>query len=231
MEGNFLRFIQISDLHITEYRNLLEPMLDNINSEDVDFVVATGDIANKSDKATIMLASKTLSHIKHKIIVIPGDYDSGKVWIDVFGDRYQSLNLGGYYFEFIDTSFLRHRFAVGWADLLATDDKQQCDWLTDRLELDGYHIIFSHHPMFAEINKQTKSEFLCDNLRCVYSGHFHEPFKLYFPYANPRKHFKYGFTSVPMDFHGSACYLVASIDDKGEIINTPRIISEKKTVW
>lgn len=226
-ERIILRFLQISDLHITEYRNLLDPMLDYINGEDVDFVVATGDIANDSNKETIKLAEKALSKIKHKVFALPGDYDNGDNWINTFGDRFKSLDIADYHIEFLDTSFVRHRFSVGWANVL-DEDKQQYDWLDERMKLDGYHIIFSHHPAIVKLDK---NKFLRDNLRCVYSGHLHEPLKLYFPYETPLKHFKFGFSLVPMEFHGNACYLSVVVKDNSDITNLPKIISEKKTAW
>ena len=227
MESKGFSFIQISDSHITSYRNLIEPMIDSINSENVDFVVATGDIANSSDN--IKLAAETLGKIKHKVVVIPGDYDNGKIWIDNFGDRYRSLNIAGYSLEFIDTSFMRHRFAVGWADVMSSEDSEQYEWLNSQISDGGYHIIFSHHPMFMKV--KDKHELLCDNLRCVYSGHLHGMFKFYFPYEHPIKHFKYGFAAVPMNFHGNSCYLLAEINDNDDIVNYPKVVSEKRTAW
>ena len=226
MERKDLRFIQISDLHITSYRNLLEPMINSINKEDVDFVVATGDVADSSE--SIEIAANTLNKITHKLFVIPGDYDNGDVWVKYFGDKYKSFDFNSYHFEFLDTSFVRHRFGVGWANVIGISDIQQGDWLRERLKIDGYHIIFSHHPVLIEY---VKNEFLCDNLRCIYSGHLHDVFKLYFPYDKPLKTFKYGFNIVPMQFHGNSCYLSVIINDNSDITNIPKIVSEKKTAW
>jgi len=226
-ERTDLRFIQISDLHITSYRNLLEPMLDHINNEDVDFVVATGDIANDCTKEAIKLASKALERIKHEVFVIPGEYDGGMFWVEEFGDRFKSVDMCNYHLEFLDTSFMGHKFASGWANLFM-EDKEQRDWFNNRLELENYHIVFSHHPMLLNLSK---NNFIRDNLRCVYSGHLHETFKLYFPYDCPQKHFKFGFNVVPLNFHGNSCYLVVSVKSNGDIINVPKIISEKKTAW
>lgn len=230
MEEKFvLRFIQISDLHITEHRNLLESIIDPINNEEVDLVIATGDVANASDKKTIELAATTLNKIKHKVVVIPGDYDSGQFWSDCFGDYYKSLDLAGHHLEFLDTSFMRHRFAVGWADVMANEDPQQYKWLIDRMNLDGYHIIFSHHPFW--VKPEEKHEILRNNLRAIYSGHLHDVSKFYFVYDKPQKHFDHGFGAVPMKFHGNSCYIVVYVKDNEEIVNIPKIITTKRTAW
>lgn len=226
-----LRFIQISDLHITEHKNLLEKLIEPINQESVDLVIATGDIANSSDKKTIELAAKTLNKIRHKVIVLPGDYDNGQFWVDNFGDRYKSLELGGHHLEFLDTSFVKHRFAVGWADVMKNEDPQQYKWLKNRLNLDGYHLIFSHHPFWTNPNKNLKHEFLLDNLRAMYAGHVHDPSKFYFKYAKPLRHFGYGFSVVSMKFHGNACYVVAYIKENEEIVNIPKAVGSKRTAW
>lgn len=225
-----LRIIQISDLHINSYRNLLEPMIDSINEENVDIVVATGDIANSSDKDTIELANKTLNKINHKVVVLPGDYDGGELWGDYFGDRYKSLTFDNYHLEFLDTAFVRHRFFVGWADVMADEDKLQYKWLQDRMSIDGYHIIFSHHPFWSE-PYDNKHELLCDNLRAIYSGHLHEVSKFYFKYDEPKSSFTHGFSTVPMKFHGNSCYMVILIKENGGIVNSPKIVNAKKTAW
>lgn len=230
MDDFVLRFIQISDTHITKYRNLLEPLIDPINKEDVDLVVATGDIAHFSDKETIELAAKTLNKIRHKVVVLPGDYDSSDVWSDYFGDRYKSLTISNYHLEFVDTSFMRHRFFVGWADVMAKECPQQYRWLKHRMMLDGYHIMFSHHPFWSKLIGDGH-ELLRDNLRAIYSGHLHETQKFYFRYEKPLKHFGHGFATVPMDFHGNVCYVIVAIKDNDELINVPKIVGVKRTAW
>jgi len=225
-----LRFIQISDLHITKHRNLLEPMVDPINQEAVDLVIATGDIAHTPDKETIDLATKTINKIRHKVVVLPGDYDGSDHWSDNFGDRYKTLNLGGYHLEFLDTSFMRHRFAVGWADVMAAEDPQQYQWLKARMKGEGYHIMFSHHPFWSR-PVENKHELLRDNLRAIYSGHLHETAKFYFKYSKPMRHFGHGFSAVPMKFHGNSCYAVVLVKDNDEIINVPKMVGAKRTAW
>lgn len=231
MNNVVLKIIQLSDLHISPHRNLLAPMVDQINrEEDVDVVVITGDTVHKPNKETFIIATEAINRIRHKVVVLPGDYDNGDLWSNTFGDRYKHLHIGGYNLEFLDTSFLGHRFAVGWGDTLKSEDKDQYEWLNDKLNLDGYHMLFSHHPFLVSPSDE-KHEFFRDNIRAVYSGHLHETFKFYFKYTNPRRTFGFGFGTVGLKFHGNMCYLLILVGDNDEITNIPRVLGSKKTAW
>lgn len=226
-----LRIIQLSDLHITKYKNLLTSMIPNINNELVDLVVVTGDIVQEPSKELLRIASDSLNQIKHRVIVIPGDYDSGDLWEDFFGkSRFNSINLNTYCLDFIDTSFMKHRFAVGWSDVIKSEDTEQYEWFKEQLKINRYHLIFSHHPFWVTPHKEG-DEFLTNNVRAVYSGHLHEQMRAYFKYEKPRRSFPNGFITTPLKFHGNSCYLVILVKDNDEIINIPRIIRAKSTAW
>jgi len=227
-----LKIIQISDLHITSFRNLLSPMIEAINREQVDLVVVTGDITHYSDDKDLFKVSEaSLNKIRHRVVVIPGDYDGGELWKDSFGEgRLKAFNLNGFCLDFLDTSFMGHKYAVGWADVLKDEDPEQYEWLKEQLKIDKYHLVFSHHPFWTQPTKEG-DEYLSDTLRAVYSGHLHEPIKFYFKYDKPKAHFPHGFTCVPMKFHGNACYMVILVKSNGEMVNIPRMVSAKRTAW
>ncbi len=230
-DGIALKIIQISDLHITPFQNLLTPIVDHINREQVDLVVVTGDIVhNSKDKDLFKEASDNLNRIRHRVVAIPGDYDGGELWKENFGDRLKAFNLNGFCLDFMDTSFMGHRYAVGWADVLEDEDPEQHEWLIEQLKIDKYHIIFSHHPFWVQPTEKG-DRYLTNTLRAVYSGHLREPVKFYFGYDKPKAHFPHGFTCVPMKFHGSACYMVTVVKTNGEIINIPKFVNVKRTAW
>lgn len=230
-EGFALKILQISDLHIEPHRNLLAPMVDSINNEDVDLVVVTGDTVHFDDNELYKVASNTLNKIRHRTVVIPGDYDNGDLFSGYFGvSRLKSLDLNGYCIEFLDTSFMKHRFAVGWDDVLKKEDPEQHEWLVDRLKTnDKYHIVFSHHPYAIEPRENEVC--LSNNLRAVYSGHLHNPIRLYHKYKKPKSQFPNAFSCVSLKFHGNACYMLILIKPNHEIVNVPRIIKAKRTAW
>ena len=227
-----LKIVHISDFHITSFRNVLAPMVDAINREQVDLVVVTGDTTHRSDdKDLFKEASDTLNKIRHRVIVIPGDYDGGELWRENFGDgRLKAFSLNGFYLDFLDTSFMGHRYSIGWGDVLKKEDPEQYEWLKEQLKIDKYHLVFSHHPFWTEPTKEG-DEYLCNNLRAVYSGHLHEPSKFYFKYDEPKSHFPHGFTCVPMKFHGNSCYIVILVKANGEMVNFPRVVNAKRTAW
>ena len=226
-----LRIIQISDLHITKHRDLLAPMIPAINKEVVDLVVVTGDIVNEGTKELLQIAQNDLNQIRHKVVVIPGDYDKSLLWDEYFGkSRFNSINLNGYCLDFMDTSFMGHRFFDGWSDAIKTEDPEQYEWLKEQLKIDKYHFIFSHHPFWITPRKEG-DEFLSDNVRAIYSGHLHDPHKLYFKYDKPKRHFPNGFMASPMKFHGNSCYIIILVKENDEILNVPRLVSAKRTAW
>lgn len=226
------RFAQLSDLHIQHHRDLLTPIIDRINNEGLDLVVVTGDLIHEEDEDLYKKASALLNKIKTRVVVVPGEYDGGPMWDNYFGSRYKSAIVGDYCMEFLDTSYMKHRFAVGWSDTLRQEDDEQYRWLKRHLKDERYHIIFSHHPFWTLSRTTLGKEFLAnDNIRAFYSGHLREPSKFFFEYDKPKSDFKQGFGSVPLKFHGSSCYLVSLVNMDNEIVHVPRMVRPKQTAW
>lgn len=225
-----LRIALLSDLHITSYRNLLEPMIDSINSDKFDLVVVNGDLVHERNKNLFDIATKCLNRINHRVVVVPGDYDNGELWVEAFGQPYKSINLNGYSIDFLDTSFMRHRFAVGWGDVIEDEHPEQFKWFKERLKVDNYHLVFSHHPLCVTPSEEV-SKVIGDNVRGIYSGHLRETISVTFKYEKPRMSFEEGFSVVPLKFHGNACYLAILIGEDGGVVNVPRVIRSKKTAW
>jgi len=203
-------------------------MVNQINSENVDLVVITGDIVVSNDKELYDIANRSINKIRHNVIVLPGEYDYGPEWESNFGSRYKYINIGNYILNFLDTSFLGHKFFVGWGDTLKDNDIHQYNWLLDSLKVDKYHIIFSHHPFLVD---SCEKGIPLDNIRVMYSGHLHEISSFYFKYEKPRGVFEYGFGTTYLKFHGSACYLLINIDNNDNISHVPKFVDMKKTAW
>lgn len=230
MENYKLKFIHLSDLHITKHRNLLKPMIEYINKDVVDFVVVTGDLVHEQDKESFKIAEQYLNEIVHRVLVIPGDYDGGLLWKEYFGNSYRSLKINDYCIDLLDTSFMKHRFAVGWCDVLK-ESPEQYEWLVNELKNEKYHLIFSHHPAKVLVNSNNavcNDGLLKDNVRANYCGHLRDPIRLHFKYNKPIKQFEYGFISTTMKFHGNSCYSLVLIKENDEIVNVPRIIEIKR---
>lgn len=225
-----LVIIHLSDLHITKYNNLLELLINNINNDFANLVIITGDLVHfNNDEELYKIASNTVKKIKHKTVLVPGDYDCGELWNKYFGASYQNIFLNGYNIDLLDTSFMGHKYGKGWSEVLK--DTEQHNWLKKSLEeKPNYHLIFSHHPFWVVPNKQG-DEYLKDNVRAVYSGHLHDPTVFYFKYQIPKVEIPNGFVTVPLKFHGNACYHIIIVNDKDEISHVPRLIKMKRTAW
>jgi predicted MPP superfamily phosphohydrolase len=226
MENFKLKIIQLSDLHITSYRNLLEPMIDYINRENADLVVVTGDLVQDQSKESITTALNSINKITSKVVMCYGDYDYKDE--SIFGKRYKYTELADYSIEFMDTSYLGHKFASDWGRTLKQNDIDQYNWMKSRMNVDKYHLVFSHHPLAIA---DEPNEFIYNNLRACYSGHLHSSFRFNFKYTHPRKEFEFGFCSVPFNFHGNSAYNLICVKGNDEIINIPRVISGKITAW
>lgn len=234
MSTTILKIIQISDMHISTHKNLLEPMIDQINKEDVDLVVFTGDTVHERTNELFEKANSSISKIKHNVIAIPGDYDGGDLWKKTFGSNYRGLSVGDYDLEFLDTSFLGHRFYNGWGATLKDKDVEQYDWLVDRINNDKYHILFAHHPFIINEEEKSslgKSELLKNNIRAIYYGHLRDTHKFYFKYEKSIDSFDYGFGTNALKFHGNSCYLLIHVDSDNKVSNIPRLLNIKKTAW
>lgn len=229
-----LKIIHVSDTHIKKHKNLLAPMVDFINNEDVDLVVITGDLVHEPTEELYQIAEETLNNVTHQVVVVPGEYDYGPLWEKYFGSRYKSKTVSDRIeLDFMDTSFMGNRFSTGWLDFIEKEDKEQADWIKSRLaDKEKYHIVFSHHPVIVALNREYSREYFSDALRAAYSGHIHEPFKTYFKYVEPKvEEFDSGLVTVPVKFHGNAVYNLILLDDKDKIVNVPRSVYTKVTAW
>lgn len=230
-----LKFVQVSDLHITNYSNLLAPMVPSINREDVDFVIVTGDLVSKPTEENYAIAVKTLNSINAKVIVLPGECDGTGLFEQHFGNRYKSTMINGYCIDTLDTSAMGESYAIGWCDWMRIEDRLQHTWYLNQLSAfpDNYHFVFSHHPTFGQLHKVENpiNDYLQNNVRAIYSGHAHDTYTNTFNYSKPMRKFSNGFTSVPMKFHGNSVYMFVMVKETDDIVHVPRIVNTKKTAW
>ncbi len=206
-------------------------MIASINRETADMVVVTGDTVHSNTKEEYKLAEASLNRIKHRVLVLPGDYDNGDLWREYFGaSGFRAINVNGFGIICLDTAFMGHRYAIGWADVLRKEDPEQHKALVAKIKEDKYHVIFSHHPFWVNPTREGDA-YLTNNVRAVFSGHLHESIRQYFKYDKPRSNFPNGFVAVPMTFHGNSCYNLTLMRVNGEIVNVPQMVNAKHTAW
>jgi predicted MPP superfamily phosphohydrolase len=226
-----LKIAQVSDVHLTTYRNLLEQVVFSLNQENLDLVVITGDLVDKPDENLYKLAVESINKIKHRVVVIPGDYDYSDEWVKYFGDRFKSTKVKDYCIDLMDTSYIGHKYMMGWGESLKEKDEEQYNWIMNSFKNDeNYHLVFSHHP-HSIVPKAAGDEFLADNLRAIYTGHTHQPNSFEFRYTAPKGDIPLGFCTTPLKFHGNACYNIILVYENDLISHMPRFVNKKTTAW
>lgn len=178
-------FATINDIHLSDAASttLLDTAVARINADSrVRFVVVLGDLATIGKMDELNLAKASLSQLKIKYFVVPGNHDVALDPKNPF-DNYQEV------FNELRWSFEEN----GWAFIgfnsceLAMSDvtvaPEEVAWLNKRIEAIGPEqpvALFCHHPL----NPNTKAYrvknadeilglFKGHKLRLVASGHWH----------------------------------------------------------
>jgi len=175
-------FAILSDLHITKAGTAVEDLrraVEQINaSNDIEFVLVTGDITDEGDRASLQKAKDMLDQLKAKHYVIPGNHetkwsDSGvTAFGDIFGDERFRLDYKGFLFLGFNTGPLM-RMADGHVA------PQDIHWLKSELKKTGKKkpvFIVTHYPLqtgdvdnWQEATDAVRSY----NIRAILGGHYH----------------------------------------------------------
>lgn len=180
--GNTFRFALLTDLHITKTGNAGEDLrraVDQINASDnIEFVLVTGDVTEEGDRASLQKAKDMLDRLKVKYYVIPGNHetkwsDSGvTAFGDIFGDERFRLDYNGFLFLGFNTGPLM-RMADGHVV------PQDISWLKGELKKAGKKkpvFLVTHYPLQAgdvdnwyDLTDAVRSY----NIRAFLGGHYH----------------------------------------------------------
>lgn len=112
IEKKEIKIAHISDFHIGSIQfspDLMERMIDELNSMELDAVVVTGDLTNEGYREEYEQASMYLMSLKCRdVIVVPGNHDSRNVGYvhfgDLFGPRFTSRRIAGVTIVGVDSS-------------------------------------------------------------------------------------------------------------------------------
>lgn len=187
------------DRDMSEYLEpVIEKMIEDINQQAPDLVVALGDFIQHSNRETDLERLEKVGELLEKIDVpvyaIPGNHDPMTVSkqevmkkIDVENsETYFSLEIEGRKLIFLDT--IKQIDDLYGAGMLGSEQRK---WLEKELETEKEIIIFSHHllhhrnldgnwffdehpELAACIDKKDFQEIAGENLRAVFSAHIHE---------------------------------------------------------
>lgn len=194
-----MKLLHISDLHFGHHDPALaEGFADDINAQNPDLIVASGDFTQIGTKEEFEQAREFLDKLNAPIFAVPGNHDVPAVnifrrFLDPYGlyrryisdDLEPELEVGGVALVGMRTS-RRARLEWNWGH--GTISRGQLDDLAERFATvspDALRVIVAHHPLLFPTEpmlQKTKRVKRADDalevfsqlgVRLVLSGHFH----------------------------------------------------------
>ena len=183
VQAQSFRFAQLTDLHLSPNNpNPTEDLLRSVAqinaTENIDFVLVTGDITEEGDRASMEKVKSCLDLLKVKYYVVLGNHETK--WSDsgctAFGEIFGSER-----FEFEHKGFLFLGFNSGPLMRMAYGHvvPQDIRWMTERMEQAGKDkpvILVTHYPLmdgdvdnWYEVTDAVRPY----NVRLFIGGHYH----------------------------------------------------------
>jgi len=183
VQAQSFRFAQLTDLHLSPNNpNPTEDLLRSVAqinaTENIDFVLVTGDITEEGDRASMEKVKSCLDLLKVKYYVALGNHETK--WSDsgctAFGEIFGSER-----FEFEHKGFLFLGFNSGPLMRMAYGHvvPQDIRWMTERMEQVGKDkpvILVTHYPLmdgdvdnWYEVTDAVRPY----NVRLFIGGHYH----------------------------------------------------------
>ncbi|MBU0473582.1 MAG: PQQ-binding-like beta-propeller repeat protein [Bacteroidetes bacterium] len=175
------KFAWITDTHIgfDSADVELKKIVEQINSiKDVDFILATGDITEKSKNSEFDQAKQILDNLEKPLLIIPGNHDTK--WSNSGGSKFTEIwDDDKFIYKKNKTVFIGISSAIplvgGGGHIKPGDIK----WLNEELaRIDSsYEIIFAtHHPLNSEIDNWFEVTNILRNykIKAILYGHGHK---------------------------------------------------------
>ncbi len=167
---------------------LFDDMLDEINRENASFVVDTGDMVIKGERAYYDAFLKQVEKCNKPFLTVIGNhelYDSGRAqYYDIFGQFYYSFTVGDDYYIMLDDA--NEKCIEPW----------QMEWLEKELQNGqnySHRFVFMHVPLYdprddgvghdyehalEDVNCANRLRDLFDqyNVTMIFAGHIHAYF-------------------------------------------------------
>ncbi|KAA6329744.1 Outer membrane protein assembly factor BamB [termite gut metagenome] len=176
------RFALITDLHITQNASAVEDLQNAVNqinaSDDIEFVLVTGDITEEGDSASMLKAKSILDQLKVKYYAIPGNHETkwSESGVTDFGNIF-----GGERFKFEYKGILFLGFNTGPLMRMAEGHvaPQDITWLKKELKAVGKKkpvFLITHYPLLpGDVDNwyDLTDAVRLYNIRVLLGGHYH----------------------------------------------------------
>jgi len=193
-----ITFVQLTDIQMgmiskdkncDEEERLFKLTIDKVNKLKPAFVVITGDFVNNRTDTNQIKAFKQLTTLISRripVYLIPGNHDvgqmPGKESLDFYFKHYTSDK---FEFEYKGLQFIGINSSL--INSGTEEEKEQLNWLKEKLNGIKNRIIFSHHPFFiADINEkdnysniplQKRLDYMLlfkdHGVKKIFAGHYH----------------------------------------------------------
>jgi 3',5'-cyclic AMP phosphodiesterase CpdA len=138
--GEHFRFALLTDIHVTQKGTAFDDLQNSIHqvnrTQDIDFVLVTGDITEEGDRASMQRVKAALGQLKVKYYIIPGNHETkwSESGVTDFGHIF-----GGERFKFEHKGFLFLGFNSGPLMRMADGHvvPQDITWLKKELKEAG----------------------------------------------------------------------------------------------
>ena len=180
-----LKITVLSDLHLSpgnEDDKLMPQLVEEVNANDTDVVVVTGDVTNRGSDAELQNVHRQLSEIRKPLYVISGNHETN--WSESAGQTFAKL-WGGERFAVKYKGVVLIGFPTGpylkmGDGYVRSEDVAFLKESLARLAGAGEPVIvFCHYPLASELgNGPAIAKILREyNVLGVVSGHTHEQFR------------------------------------------------------
>lgn len=180
--GEHFRFALLTDIHVTQKGTAFDDLQNSIHqvnrTQDIDFVLVTGDITEEGDRASMQRVKAALDQLKVKYYIIPGNHETkwSESGVTDFGHIF-----GGERFKFEHKGFLFLGFNSGPLMRMADGHvvPQDITWLKKELKKAGKEkpvFLVTHYPMLkGDVDNwyDVTDAVRPYNIRAFLGGHYH----------------------------------------------------------
>ncbi len=175
-----LSFAFLTDLHVgpgTDNEKALNKAVDDINTQNLDLVVVTGDLTNTGSNAELLAVKAALDRLNKPLLIIPGNHETN--WSESAGLLFNKL-WGNDRFIFRKNGYLLVGFNTGPFMKMGDGHVKQEDiqWLKRVLSQKQNEklISFSHYPIAEGLDNWTDISEVLKTGNCLidFCGHGHK---------------------------------------------------------